>query len=64
MELSENTNSVNVNLNLSREVSVIELFNKFNFKNNEFIRAMEMVDKLVDAHQITFGDIETLRGIE
>jgi len=64
MESSENTNSANGTLNLSPEVSVIELFNKFKFKNNEFIRAMELVDVLVDANQITGGDIETLRGFD
>jgi len=64
MESSEDTNSANVNLNLSPEVSVIELFNKFKFKNNEFIKAMELVDVLVDAQQITGEDIETLSGFD
>ena len=64
MESSENTNSVHVSLNLTPEVSVIELFNKFKFKNKEFIRAMDLVDELVDANQITGEDIETLRGFD
>jgi hypothetical protein len=64
MESSENSNSVHVNLNLSPEASVIELFNKFKLKNNEFIRAMDKLDELVDAHQITGEDIETLNGFD
>jgi hypothetical protein len=64
MDSSEDTNSANVNLNISPEVSVIELFNKFNFKKNEFIRAMDKLDELVGAHQITDDDIETLNGFE
>jgi len=64
MESSESTNSANGILNLSPQVSVIELFNKFKFKNKEFIRAMDLVDELVDANQITGENIETLRGFD
>jgi hypothetical protein len=62
MESSENTNSVHVNLNLTPEVSIIEFFDKFKFKNKEFIKSMDKLDELVDAHQITGEDIETLNG--
>jgi hypothetical protein len=64
METSENSNLANVSLNLTPEVSVIELFDKFNLKKNELIRAMDKLDELVGAHQITDDDIETLNGYD
>ena len=64
MESSEYSNSADIALNLFPEVSIIELFDMFKFKNKEFIRAMELVDELVDTHQITDEDIETLKEID
>jgi len=64
MEATENSNSAPVKIKSSPQTPITDIFNRFKFKNNEFIRAMDKLDVLVDACEITIADIEYLKKVD
>ena len=64
MKTSLNKDLSEIQLNPSHQQSLLEIFHYCNFKNVEFIRAMDKLDELMAVDHITPGDIEVLTGMD